>query len=103
MIHWNVFEKRWTSRTYKSCGRFDQLLVLGEWKTEVKKEKKENPRGWVYADHTQVVLNPSEQELNLFEKDEQLLYDKHEMEFNIEEGVDLLFNLDGCFLIHKIG
>lgn len=97
MVHWNIFEGRWTVRTYKTCARHSVVLVKN-WKTEVKPTKKDNPRGWVYADHTDVTINPDLQMLKSLVKKDKLLYNKHVMHFNIKEGDLLLCDDDGCFI-----
>lgn len=97
-VHWNIFEGRWTVRTYKSCARHGVVLVKN-WKTEVKPEYPNNPRGWVYADHTDVTINPDKEVLDTLVKEDQLVYDKHNMFFNITEGDLLLCDDDGCFLV----
>ena len=102
MVHWNVFERKWTSKTYKSCGRHKRILIVGKWNTEVKPEKKDNPRGWVYADHSQIILEPTGELLSQYIKSEKLIYDKNRMEFSIEEGVNLLFDEDGCFTLKEV-
>jgi hypothetical protein len=97
-VHWNIFKGQWTVRTYKGCARHKEVLVKN-WKTEVKPNYKDNPRGWVYADHTDVIVNPEKSLVKTLAKKEQLLYDKYKMFFNITEGDMLLCNDDGCFIV----
>jgi hypothetical protein len=99
-LHWNIFEKKWTVRTYKSCARHDVVLVK-DWKTEVKPEYKNNPKGWIHSDHTNFTVNPSEEVLNNLVKKEKLIYDKHKMFFNIAEGDMVLCDKTGCFIVES--
>lgn len=101
IIHWNIFKKTWTSHIYKSCTHPSVILVEGEWSTEVKPNKKSNPRGWVICDHTQVTHDPSKKLLQQFSKTEQLTYDKINMKFNITEGDGLICDSTGCWLVER--
>jgi hypothetical protein len=101
-IHWNIFMKQFTSHTYKGCANPDSILVVGKWSTEVKPERKDNPRGWVRCDHIQVTHNPSQEAMEQYVKTQKLIYDKTLMEFNITEGNGLFCDKDGCWLLDKI-
>lgn len=101
IIHWCKQKKMWTSHTYKTCTKAEIILINGQWLTETKPNKKDNPRGWVVTGHENVVINPSPETLSLFYKKEKLLYDKYNIEFNHLNGENLLFDGDGCFTIEK--
>lgn len=90
----------WTSHTYKSCAKAGTILVFGEWRTEVKPQRRSNPKGWVVADHIDVILNPEKHLINQFHKTHKLLYNKEEVSFNIQYGKYLLFDEEGCTLLH---
>lgn len=99
----------WTSHTYKSireghsaCAKTKSLLVVGQWNAEVKPLKKSNPKGWVYTDHTNVILNPSKELLSKFKKSKQLVYDKRNIEFNLTSGEYLLFDDTGCHVLEVV-
>ena len=101
-VHYCKRFKMWTSHTYKSCTKAQVVLVTGKWKTEVKPEKQSNPRGWIYADHSKIKINPNENDLVGFKKTNKLIYDKKNMSFNINHGDYLLFDNDGfCYLLEK--
>lgn len=102
IIHWNKFQKQWTMHTYKSCELAKSILVIGGWKTEVKPEKKSNPRGWVVTDHENVIVNPDSDCLNQFRKTYRLIFDKENISFNITEGEYLLFDESGCYVVQKV-
>lgn len=101
IIHWCKPKKMWTSHTYKSCAKSPTILINGNWHTETKPNKKDNPRGWIVTDHTNVIINPSEEILESFRVTDKLTYDKSKIEFNINEGNYLLFNNNGCFLLEN--
>lgn len=101
-IHWCKQRKMWTSHTYKFCAKSKVILIDGHWSVEKKPNKKENPRGWVFTDHKNVIIDPSEETILNLEVKQQLLYDKREVTFNIEEGNLLLFNELGCYVVEKI-
>lgn len=99
-VHWNIFEGKWTVRTYKSCARHGLVLVRN-WKTEVKPNYPDNPRGWVYADSSDVFILEDEKLTERLVKKEQLIYNKKDMYFNITEGDLLLCDDEGCFLVEQ--
>lgn len=101
IIHWNKHKKMWTSHTYKSCTQASVILVTGAWTTETKPNRKTNPRGWIVTDHTNVIIEPSQEQLFPLVKTKQLFYDKTKFNFNIQEGTMLLFDSEGCFLIKR--
>lgn len=101
IVHWCKPKKMWTSHTYKSCAKSPTILINGNWSTETKPDKKANPRGWVVADHTSVVVSPSASELAQFVKKERVYYDKKAVSFTHIEGEYLLFDEEGCFVLER--
>lgn len=102
IIHWNKFKRMWTMHTYKSCTYAKNILILGEWRTEVKPNRKSNPRGWVVTEHDNVIVDPGPSLVRQFQKVSQLIYDKKNVCFNINEGDYLLFDEEGCFVVRPI-
>lgn len=102
VVHWCMQKRMWTSHTYKSCAKSKIILIDGKWSIETKSNKKANPKGWVVTDHSNVIINPSEDTLMNIQPIEKLIYDKQNVKFNIEEGSMLLFNEYGCFLVEKL-
>lgn len=101
IIHWNKPKKMWTSHTYQSCTQSPIILVQGKWEAETKPQKKTNPRGWVVADHSQVVVNPAEEILQRYEKTGKVFFNKEEVAFNVSAGHHLLFDKEGCHLLKE--
>lgn len=101
IVHWCKPKKKWTSHTYKSCAKASVVLITGGWQTEVKPERKTNPRGWVYTDHNNVVLDPPASILQQYKRTGKLIYDKQQMQFNINEGHSILFDVDGCYILEE--
>jgi hypothetical protein len=92
-------KKKWTSHTYKSCTKADTVLILGNWFAETKPNRKANPKGWITTDHSNVVYNPTPEQLSYFQKEARLIYNKNEVAFSHTEGTCLLFDNEGCFLL----
>ena len=92
----------WTSHTYLSCTKAPVILIMGAWRTERKPLKKANPRGWIVCDHSQVIVNPPAELLDQYIRTKQVFYDKHKIEFNVNEGMHLLFDEAGCFLLKEL-
>lgn len=101
ITHWCKRKKMWTNHTWKSCTKSPAILIEGSWTAETKPLRKSNPRGWIVADHTQVVINPTNDVLDRFYIGEPLKYDKTQVKFSHEEGTHLLFNEKGCFLLRE--
>jgi hypothetical protein len=102
IVHWCKPKQKWTSHTYKSCAKASVVLITGGWKTEIKPNRKQNPRGWVYTEHNNVVLNPDPSLLEGYKRKDKLIYDKYSMEFNINEGEAILFDTDGCYILEEV-
>lgn len=102
IVHYCQHKKMWTSHTYKSCAKAPSVLITGGWSTEIKPQRKTNPRGWVVADHTQVHLNPDDALLEAYSKAQPLVYDKHNMRFNVEAGEAILFDDRGAYILQEV-
>lgn len=102
IIHWCQPKRRWTSHTYKTCAKAEVIVVTGEWHTETKPTKRSNPKGWIVTDHSNVIINPSEEMLSTIYKKERLMYNKHNVTFNVNSGKALLFDKDGCYILEAI-
>lgn len=102
IVHYCKRFKKWTSHTYKTCAKADVVLIINEWRTEVRPERKANPRGWVVADSSQVLLNPDTAVLNKYRKVGRLLYNKNDMKFNVTSGDNLLFDEEGCHILQEV-
>jgi hypothetical protein len=102
ITHWNKQKKQWTTHTYKGCTIAPKILVVGDWSTEIKPQRKTNPKGWIVSDNEQVIVNPKDELLSKFIKKEKLAYDKHNMEFSHNQGKHLLFDEDGCFIVERM-
>ena len=91
----------WTSHTYKSCTQAPTILVLGDWDTECKPNRKSNPRGCIVTNHQQVVINPDDSILSGYVKTDRVLYKKNECVFSINKGANLLFDETGCHILEE--
>lgn len=101
IVHWCKPKKMWTSHTYKSCTKSLNILINGNWFSEVKPQKKSNPRGWIVTDHTNVIVDPNENDLVGFRVGDRVIFDKVNVSFSHLEGKYILFNEDGCFILEK--
>lgn len=102
IVHWCKPKKKWTSHTYKTFAKASVILIAGDWQTEVKPQRKTNPRGWVATDDKNVVLNPSSELLKRYQRIDRLIYRKDQMKFNVNEGHALLFDVDGCYILEEV-
>lgn len=102
IIHYCKQKKAWTSHTYKECTKAPSILVKGGWSTEVRPERKTNPRGWIVTNHTNVIINPVCEEVTSYKLKQKLIYDKVNMTFNINQGQALLFNEEGAFVLEVL-
>lgn len=102
IIHWCKRKNMWTIHTYKSCNKVTSLLVNGLWTTEVKPNKKSNPRGWVSTDQSFVIPNPSKEALAKFKISDKLVFNKIDIVFNISHGNALYFMNKECFVLKSI-
>ncbi|MNY37461.1 hypothetical protein D3C86_1720260 [compost metagenome] len=91
----------WTSHTYKSCAKSKVILINGNWFVETKPKKKDNPRGWICTDDSNVIINPSDEILLNLEVIEKVFYDKKNVEFNVKRGSMIIFNESGCYVVEK--
>lgn len=114
-VHYYLQKDCWSIHVKSCCyqGRF--VIIDGAWGTEVKPNRKSNPRGWVTARSHQVTYfcaedaalpqNQSSLKEALQRKGDRLAYDKVNMSFNLESGYDgLLFTPEGAFcLLPQLG
>ncbi|WP_207530483.1 hypothetical protein [Pontibacillus sp. ALD_SL1] len=99
-IHYNRNEMKWTVKTYKGCPRYECVWVKNGWETEVKRESKSNPRGFVLTtDDNIVILTRTEAEKVKERAKGRLTYDKVNMCFNMQRGEELIFTKEGAFII----
>ncbi|MEH7072732.1 hypothetical protein [Neobacillus drentensis] len=103
-IHRCNCRKLWSIQTNKT--KFTALSVLldGSWYTELKPQRKYNPKGFVTTKGKQgIMVNPPLEEVEKFEKVSKLIYDKKNVNFNVSEGNSLFFAEDGtCYLLKKL-
>ena len=92
--------KTWSIQTRKSKVAAGALLLNGQWGTEVKPERRKNPKGFVTTiGGNDIVLNPASELVNQFVKVKKLIYDRANVNFNVEQGEGLYFAEDGCCYI----
>jgi hypothetical protein len=110
IVHYYLQKDCWSIHVKSCCYQGHYVIIDGCWGTEVKPNRKSNPRGWVTARSYQVTHFCVEdahlpQNSNLLADAEQrkgdcLKYDKVNMTFNCESGLDgLLFTPDGAFVL----
>lgn len=100
-LHWNKFKKMWTVHTYKSCTQYPYILIDGDWYTELKPEKKTNPKGFVVTTDDKVHIleeNNVYSILKQYPNKKQLWYDKENISFNVSNGNKLLFTPKGVYI-----
>jgi hypothetical protein len=80
------------------------VLLNGNWTTELKPERRLNPRGFVITNEAHdIIENPPIELVNQFIKVTKLIYDKKTVNFNITSGEYLFFAEDGtCYILLKI-
>ncbi|MFP7297993.1 hypothetical protein [Neobacillus niacini] len=102
-IHRCNCRKVWSIQNRKTKITANSILLTGEWFTELKPERKCDPKGFVTTKKSQeIFFNPPQQYLDKFIKVEKLIYDKHHVNFNIDKGKYLLFAEDGsCYILKK--
>ncbi|MCM3571429.1 hypothetical protein [Neobacillus mesonae] len=95
--------KLWSVQSRKEKFTAESILLNGKWNTELKSERRLNPRGFVITNHTQdIIPNPPIELVNQFTKTSKLIYDKNSVDFNIKFGEYLFFANDGtCYLLKK--
>lgn len=110
IVHYYLQKDCWSIHVQSCCYQGHYVLIEGAWGTEVKPNRKSNPRGWVTARSHQLIFfcaedadKPEYRQL-LMEaerrKSVRLRYDKVNMTFNIPFGSDgLLLTPDGAFTL----
>jgi len=96
--------KTWSIQNRKSKVTAGTLLLNGQWGTEVKPERRENPKGFVTTNGSNdIIINPASEIIDKFVMVKKLIYDKTNVNFNVEQGEGLYFAEDGnCYIIEKI-
>jgi hypothetical protein len=108
--HYYLQKDCWSIHVKSCCYQGQFVIIEGPWGTEIKPNRKSNPRGWVTARSHQVIFFCSEDahlpqynELLLEaerRKSEQLRYNKANMTFNLQSGLGgLLFKPDGAYVL----
>ena len=95
--------KIWSIQNRKVKITSSSLLLIGIWTTELKPERKYNPKGFVTTTNGHnIIFNPGSKLMEQFEKVSKLIYDKENVHFNIKSGEFLFFAEDGsCFILKK--
>ncbi|WP_462411730.1 hypothetical protein [Neobacillus sp. Marseille-QA0830] len=93
----------WSVQNRKKKTIAKSVLLNGTWTTELKPERRYNPRGFVISNRTQdIITNPPAELINQFTKVAKLIYDKKNINFNIQFGEYLYFDQDGtCYVLQK--
>ncbi|WP_394238386.1 hypothetical protein [Niallia oryzisoli] len=104
-IHRCNCRKTWSVQNRKRKMNASSILLSGDWTSELKPERKCDPKGFVTTTSSQdIIINPAKQLVEQFEKTTQLIYDKQNIHFNVENGKYLYFAEDGsCYLLRKRG
>lgn len=94
----------WSVQNRKTRFTACTILLYGKWNTELKPERKSNPKGFVTANgKDDVIINPAIELVEQFEKVAKLIYDKQNIYFNVKQGENLFFAEDGtCFILKKL-
>lgn len=103
-IHRCNCRKLWSVQTRKTKFTACTVLLDGSWSTELKPHRKYNPKGFVTAnDRQDLIVNPARELVEQFEKTTKLIYDKINVNFNVNQGESLFFAEDGtCYILKKI-
>ncbi|MCM3116413.1 hypothetical protein M3610_14000 [Neobacillus sp. MER 74] len=103
-IHRCNCRKLWSIQTRKTKFTAISVLVDGRWGTELKPQRKYNPKGFVTTNAKQdIIVNPTVEEVGKFEKVAKLIYDKKNVNFNVHQGESLFFAEDGtCYLLKRL-
>lgn len=103
-IHRCNCRKLWSVQTRKTKFTACSVLLEGSWSTELKPERKYNPKGFVTTHGKQdIIVNPPIEVVEKFEKIAKLIYDKKNVNFNVNEGESLFFAEDGtCYILKKL-
>lgn len=79
-------------------------MLNGNWTTEVKPERRLDPKGFVITNNTQdIIPDPPMELLKQYKKVTKLIYNKSSVQFNMKYGEFLWFAEDGsCYLLIKM-
>lgn len=111
IVHYYLQKDCWSVHVNSCCYQGHYVIIDGAWGTEVKPNRKSNPRGWVTARSHQVKFFCAEDahlpenrkvlEGAMQRRGERLRYDKVNKTFNLESGLNgLLFTPEGAFALH---
>jgi len=102
-IHRCNCRQLWSIQNRKSKFIAGSLLLNGTWTAELKPERKCNPKGFVTTNMGQdIIINPAVELVEQFVKVTKLIYDKENVNFNIQFGEYLYFAEDGtCYILKK--
>ncbi|NHN35483.1 hypothetical protein [Paenibacillus agricola] len=110
-VHYYLQKDCWSIHYRSCCYQGQYVIIEGSWSTEIKPNRKSNPRGWVTARSNQITFFCAE-EAHLPQysillaaaerrKGEQLRYNKVSMTFNLERGYSgLLFAPGAAYDLH---
>lgn len=111
IVHYYLQKDCWSIHVKSCCYQGQYVIIQGAWETEVKPNRKSNPRGWVTARSHQVTFfceedahlteNHKALEDALQRKGNRLRFDKVNMTFNHVSGQGgLLFTPDGAYVLY---
>ncbi|MEH7298764.1 hypothetical protein [Neobacillus drentensis] len=103
-IHRCNCRKVWSIQNRKTKTIASSLLLDGHWKAELRPERMSNPKGFVTTNNSQaIIFNPSLELVEQYVTVDKLIYDKKNVDFNVDHGDSLYFAEDGsCFILKKI-
>jgi hypothetical protein len=102
-IHRCNCRKVWTIQNRKSKITAQSILLIGEWFTELKPERRCEPKGFVSTKMSrEIIYKPTDKYLEKFSIVDKLIYDKQNVNFNIKNGKCLFFAEDGtCYILKE--
>ncbi|CAM4042602.1 hypothetical protein PAAL109150_06740 [Paenibacillus alkaliterrae] len=111
IVHYYLQKDCLSIHVQSCCYQGHYVIIQGSWETEVKPNRKSNPRGWVTARSHQVTFfcaedahqpeNRKALEYALQRSGDRLRYDKVNMSFNLANGQGgLVFTPDGAFVLY---
>jgi hypothetical protein len=103
-IHRCNCRKIWSVQNRKTHITARTVLLNGTWNAELKPKRRRNPKGFVITNRWQdIILDPPIELVEQFVQEAQLIYDKNEVDFNVESGKYLYFAEDGaCYMLKKM-
>jgi len=96
--------KTWSIQTRKSKVNVGSVLLDANWSAELKPERKHDPKGFVTTHgETGIIYNPDHGLVEQFIKVKKLIYDKKNVNFNVNQGECLYFAEDGtCYILKRM-